>query len=58
VLEIFITAVLDQEIRGIIPMEQLPTAGSFQGYLPLWGLLEQHNDFLVYLPEVRYDLYR
>ena len=48
VLDISITAVRDEETRGIISREQLPTAGSFQGYLYLWGLSD-HDDFLAFL---------
>ena len=32
-----------------IPKEELPTTGSFQGYLSLWALSGEHNDFLVFL---------
>lgn len=34
---------------GTIAKEELPTTGSFQGYLHLWGLSKEHNDFLAFL---------
>jgi len=48
-LQVFHIADLGEEMRGIISKEELPTTGSFQGYLFLWGLSEQHHDFLVFL---------
>jgi len=48
-LQIFIAARVDGETRGIISNEELPTTGSFQGSLFLWGLSEQHRDFLAFL---------
>jgi len=47
VLEISITAVGGG--AGAISKEELPTTGSFQGYLHLWGLSEAHNDFLTFI---------
>jgi len=35
--------------RGLISKEELPATGSFQGYLSLLGLSEDHNDFLLFL---------
>ena len=48
-LEISITPCLDGEAGGTISREELPTMGSFQGCLYLWGLSKQQNDFLVFL---------
>ena len=47
VLEISITAV--SGVVRTISREELPTTGSFQGYLHLWGLSEAHNDFLIFI---------
>ena len=47
VLEISIAAVRDE--AGTISKEELPTTGNFQGYLYLWGLSKEHNDFLAFL---------
>jgi len=47
VLEISITAVPGG--ASTISREELPTTGSFQGYLHLWGLSEAHNDFLAFV---------
>jgi len=49
VLEISLPVIRDEETRGVISREELPTAGSFQGYLYLSGIFEQHNDFLDFL---------
>lgn len=47
VLEISIPGLRDEARR--ISTEDLPTTGSFQGYLHLWGLSKTHNDFLAFL---------
>ena len=38
-----------EEPTEIIPKEEFPTTGSFQGYLYLSGLSEHHNNFLAFL---------
>jgi hypothetical protein len=47
-LEIAITSVHTEGGRTI-SREELPTIGSFQGSLNLWGLSEEHDNFLVFL---------
>lgn len=47
VIDLSITAVPGE--GGPISREELPTTGSFQGYLRLWGLSEVHKDFLTFI---------
>jgi len=47
IIELSITTVPGE--GGPISREELPTTGSFQGYLHLWGLSEVHNDFLSFV---------
>ena len=39
----------NEETTRVISKEELPTKGSFQGILYLWGLAEDHDDFLIFL---------
>ena len=47
-LEIGIKRILS-EGTGTISRKELPTTGSFRGYLYLWALSKEHNNFLVFL---------